>query len=577
MASRANTSRRRAGQVLATSPTMVGAVTVLIAIVAVFLAYNANNGLPFVPVYRVSVEVPDAARVGNNNEIRIGGTRVGVVESIEPVVDEGATATAQEDPAAVGADSPGELAPVAARLNLKLDKSAQPLPQDSIFRVRYKSSFGLKYIEIVRGTGDPAPEGFVFDGTDDAAAAGGTDEVTCKLPKDPETFASTVPEQARNGCFQPQTEFDAINNTFDRETRENNRRNLVGFGNAFVGRGTSLGDAITELEPFFTYLKPVSDVLSDPPTRLRNFFPALARTARIVEPVATEQAEMFSFAATTFAAMTEDVEALQDSIETGHPLFETGIRTLPAQTVFLRDLATFSRELQPGAEDLRITLPVLNEAIDTGTPVLRSSPATNRKLKAALRELEQLVAQPTTRLTLQRLRQTFDTAKPLARWVVPAQTVCNYWNYWFTFLPAGLTDRDQVGYALRQTLTRFPSAPAQVETGLGGYSGVGANGKSGAASPNPGEFRPYELPIVNTHPYQPTGQRNADCQTGQASYPLGQLLVPGQPLSNPGDRVSDLPGSRGPTTLFWNADKERELYDSRIASRQPETWAEVQP
>ena len=41
---------------VAASPTMVGAITTLIVVVAVFLAYNANNGLPFVPVYRVSVD-----------------------------------------------------------------------------------------------------------------------------------------------------------------------------------------------------------------------------------------------------------------------------------------------------------------------------------------------------------------------------------------------------------------------------------------------------------------------------------------------------------------------------------------
>ena len=87
--------RRNPAAALAASPTMVGAVTTLIVIVAVFLAYNANKGLPFVPVYRVSVEVPNAARLGNNNEIRIGGTRVGIVESIEPVVNEAAQQTAQ--------------------------------------------------------------------------------------------------------------------------------------------------------------------------------------------------------------------------------------------------------------------------------------------------------------------------------------------------------------------------------------------------------------------------------------------------------------------------------------------------
>ena len=76
--------RARVGS-LAASPTMVGAITTLIVIVAVFLAYNANQGLPFVPTYRINAEMCDAARLGPNNEVRIGGNRVGVVESIETV------------------------------------------------------------------------------------------------------------------------------------------------------------------------------------------------------------------------------------------------------------------------------------------------------------------------------------------------------------------------------------------------------------------------------------------------------------------------------------------------------------
>src|SRR5438067_1947323 len=77
--------RGRGTASIVASPVLVGAVTTLIVIVAVFLAYNANNGLPFVPVYRVSVEVPNGARLVRNNEVRIGGNRVGVVESITPV------------------------------------------------------------------------------------------------------------------------------------------------------------------------------------------------------------------------------------------------------------------------------------------------------------------------------------------------------------------------------------------------------------------------------------------------------------------------------------------------------------
>ena len=43
----------RAGS-LAASPTLVGAVTVLVVVVAVFLSYQANQGLPFVPTYQAS-------------------------------------------------------------------------------------------------------------------------------------------------------------------------------------------------------------------------------------------------------------------------------------------------------------------------------------------------------------------------------------------------------------------------------------------------------------------------------------------------------------------------------------------
>lgn len=551
-------------QSLAASPTMVGAVTTLIVIVAVFLAYNANQGLPFVPVYRVSVVIPDGARVIGNNEVRIGGNRVGVVESIDVVRDQGAGETAQAgtDGAAPETGTGG----TAAKLNLKLDESASPIPEDSIFRVRYRSSFGLKYLEIVRGTGQPADEGFTFDGTDDGA--------TCSLPIDAESFSESIPDQARNGCFQSQTEFDAINNTFDRATRANSRINLLEFGSGFAGRGTSLNDAIGSLEPLFRGLKPVARTLSDADTRLRRFFPELGDAARIVAPVATEQAEFFGFAARAFAAISADTVALQETISEGVPTLETGIRVLPAQRAFIRDFALLSRELRPGVADLRTTLPVLNEAIEVGTPVLRRTPAMNRRLRGALRELNQLVTQPSTRVTLQRLGDTFDSAKPLARWVVPAQTVCNYWNYWFTFFAEAFSDRDAVGFAYRQAQSATPPG-AEVESDVAGYAGTTASGRESAAFG--GQFKPFELPIANAGPYMPTGQRNADCQLGQRGFPLGSARLPGQPLNSAANLISDLPGSRGPTTLFYDANHERRIVDSRIPSRQPQTWRKAKP
>ncbi len=404
-------------QSLAASPTMVGAVTTLIVIVAVFLAYNANNGLPFVPVYRVSVEVPSAARLGPNNEIRIGGHRVGVVESIEPIVNSNETETAST----TGDGGAKNVAPVAARLNLKLDKSAGPIPKDSIFRVRYKSSFGLKYLEIVRGTSAPAPEGFVFNGLDDTG--------DCKLPTDPATFASTIPKQAQDGCYQRQTEFDAISDTFDTKTREAGRTNLEQYGNAFAGRGASLNDAIQELNPLVENLGPVSRLLSNPNTRLKQFFGNLGRSASIVAPVAEQQADFFKQAADTFAALSADPEALKDTISEGPPTLETAIDTLPAQRTFLAAFSELNRRLRPGVRDLRTSLPSLNSAIQVGTPVLARTPPLSRELRGALVQTRKLVDQPSTKTSLQRLKSTFGSAKPLSQYVVPSQTVCNYWNY----------------------------------------------------------------------------------------------------------------------------------------------------
>ena len=44
---------RRSGASIAANPVLIGAATTLVVIVAVFLAYNANSGLPFEPTYQL--------------------------------------------------------------------------------------------------------------------------------------------------------------------------------------------------------------------------------------------------------------------------------------------------------------------------------------------------------------------------------------------------------------------------------------------------------------------------------------------------------------------------------------------
>ena len=77
-------SPRRGQAALTASPVLVGAVTILVTIVAVFLSYNANSGLPFVPTYDLKANLPNAAQLVKGFEVRIGGARVGFLSKIEP-------------------------------------------------------------------------------------------------------------------------------------------------------------------------------------------------------------------------------------------------------------------------------------------------------------------------------------------------------------------------------------------------------------------------------------------------------------------------------------------------------------
>ena len=74
----AEAMRRRGPASIVANPVLVGAVTTLVVVVAVFLAYNANNGLPFVPTTRqIDVQVANGAELVPGNEVRAGGYRVG--------------------------------------------------------------------------------------------------------------------------------------------------------------------------------------------------------------------------------------------------------------------------------------------------------------------------------------------------------------------------------------------------------------------------------------------------------------------------------------------------------------------
>jgi len=77
-------TRRPTASVVA-NPILVGATTFLVTVVAVFLAYQANEGLPFVPTRTLYVDLPNAQNLVRQNEVREGGERIGLVTQMDPV------------------------------------------------------------------------------------------------------------------------------------------------------------------------------------------------------------------------------------------------------------------------------------------------------------------------------------------------------------------------------------------------------------------------------------------------------------------------------------------------------------
>jgi virulence factor Mce-like protein len=398
----------RRGGTLASSPTMVGAVTVLVTIVAVFLAYNANQGLPFVPTYRVSAQVDNAETLVPGNEVRIGGARVGLVESIEPVAhDDGS---------------------VSAILDLKLDAEIEPLPVDSKVSVRNRSSLGLKYLEIRRGT------------SDDGFAAG-----------------STMPLEAERP--EP-VDIDQLLNTFDEPTRDAIQRNLLEFGNALAGRGPDLNAAIGELDPLLRRLIPVARNLASPQTALARFFRALEATASEVAPAAETQADLFVALDTTFGALAEVARPfIQETISRSPPALDTALATLPDLRPFLRHSAGLFADLRPAVNTLAANAPTIAGALEAGTPVLRDSPLLNERIPPVTAALRELNDNQRARRGIDRLANTNTILRSPARFLAPVQAVCNYGTLLFRNAGSLLSSGNRRGTWQSFILFQGPASP----------------------------------------------------------------------------------------------------------------------
>ena len=468
------------------NPVLIGAVTVLIAIIAVFLAYNANTGLPFVPTKELKVDIANGSNLVVGNDVRSGGFRVGVISDMKPIrLPNGQ---------------------IGAQLILHLDQTHARVPVDSSASIQPASVLGTKYLDLHTGTASHT------------IADGGL------LP----LGQTHVPVQ-----------FDDVFKTFDPKTRVAVQDSLAGAGDALTARGSALNDTIASLPPLLTHLRPVAKYLSDPSTNLTGFFDNLERFMGAVAPVAQVNADLFGQMATTFAAIDKEPDNLQATIAKSPSTEAVSTESLKVQQPFLVDLTTFGKAMTPATASLNEALPAFVPAIEAGTKTLARAPSLNANLQQVMTALKGLAQAPGTNIALNGLVSTVNTLNPMVRYLGPFQTVCDDWNYWWTYLSEHISEQTAFGFAQRVLLNQ---ANAAQSNNVGSQGATAPVNGGGFDSPTTGgnaflHSQNYGGAIDN--------QGNADCETGQRGYPkkLNAFDPQGRNLA----LDPHTPGGQGPT------------------------------
>jgi phospholipid/cholesterol/gamma-HCH transport system substrate-binding protein len=386
-------SRRRTDQFsIVASPLLVGAITVLIVVVAVFLSYNANQGLPFVPTYDVNVTVPDAAGLVRGNEVRMGGVRVGIVRTIRPVK--------------------GPNGHPVGRLALQLDKTIEPIRSDTSLIVRPRSPLGLKYLELTPGRhGKPVP----FGGTLPLANA--------KTP----------------------VELTDVLNSLDAPTRSNLQGVLVSLGDGFAGRGVDFNSVIAAAPELTKRARSVMSSLAARSTNLTGLLAAADRTLAEIEPVTPQLTRMITSGATTADALDRARPELGQVVDNLPATEASGTRALRVARPVLQDASGLLRDINRGSPYIVPAASRLHAALQRGIPALRDTTGLAGRLEDTLRAVGKLSRDPSTKPALERLRAALLATAPTLDFIAPLQTRCNYISLWLRNVNSTVSEGDKSG------------------------------------------------------------------------------------------------------------------------------------
>jgi virulence factor Mce-like protein len=411
----------------------VGSVTVIITVVAVYLAYTANQGLPFVPTYDISVTVPDASAIAAGREVRVAGKRVGVIGKVEAV--------------------PGSEDTPVARLELELERALAPIRSDTVVRVRPLSPLGSKYLELEPGgRGRPLEEGESL------------------------SLANARPTVDITDSFE----------LFDTRTRRSLQSVYRELGTGLAGRGTGINELVAGLGPLLGDAEDVGHELSRPSTRLERFIHGAERTA--TELRAADLGTLVEDADTTAGALDRARSELADSIGQTPATETAGIAALRAARPALQDAEGLLHDLRPGLRVLGPASRELHAAAVVGVPALRDLATLGPPLADTFTSLDRLARDPATSETLTKLGLTVGSLRPTVRFIAPAQTVCNYLGLAGRNFSSAISEGDASGTWLRTLLIerrspeQLPSATPVDGLHVNPYAATGQSGECEAGN-----------------------------------------------------------------------------------------------
>lgn len=453
-----------------------------------FLWMSFGGGIPLKPQgYRFGFDVPAAAQLTRQGDVRISGVSVGKVVALESRPDS------------------------TTRVTVELQAKYAPIPKAARAMLRSKTLLGETFVEIAphrdAGTGDLPDRGVLA-----------------------------------KGAVEPTVELDDVLKALDPRTRAAFRTWQQNTAGALGGRGEDLNDAFAELPRFVEEMDRLAATLDAQGSAVKQ---SISGTADVFEALSARRGELRQLMVSgdrAFSAIGERNRQLAAILER-LPRFQREVAsTLPAVTSLGDRALPVVRRLQPVADELTPTFDALNRLspdlralmLRLG-PVITASkaglPAFDRVLDGLNPLLEAFV--PFTRTANPLLRQISTGRRDFTAFLGNVTAATNardrstgarYARVGVNFSPQGLAYQTRLLGQNRRNAYRAPGGGASLATGLKTLDGVGCG--NGDPAPPTG-IDPAQAERLFANVFRTTGRavNRPGCPT-QGPYPGFTTVFP---------------------------------------------------